>query len=725
MIWALDGQVAARAGAVVSPTTADAGRRRAGGVQRGARPRHRRRRPQRRVRRVRAACTAASCSTSAASPASSTSTRPRWSSTWRPGTFGDHLEDELRTDHGAHPRPLAAVDRAVHGRRLARLPLGRPALDPLREDRGHGPRPRRRPRRRPPDHAPAARPARPSAPTSTSCSSAPRARSASSPAPGSASTRRPPTSAGRAYALPVLRRRASTPCAASCSAAARPRCCASTTRPRPTAPTRPATARCCSCSTRATAPSSTPRWSSSPRCAATPSRADVAHVDHWLEHRNDVAALEALISRGYVVDTMEVAGRWRDLPAHLRRHDRRAPRRRGHAVGVGPPVAQLHRRRLPLLHLRRQDGARRPRPLLPRGVGRRHPRRPRRRRRAVPPPRRRPEPQPLRGRGARPGLRRARRHEGRPRPERHPQPRQARARRRPSDRPGTEPMSILVIDVGTSGLRAAVVRPDATIAVEQHRELLPDTPAPGLVEFDADADGRGRARGGPRGAGRGRPGRRRRHRQPAGVDDRVGPRDRRAGRAGARLAGPAHDRHLPRAPGRRAPRRAERVGHQGRPPARRGRPRPHARPVRRHRRHVARVAPLRGRAPRHRRHQRRRHRRCSAATAATGTTGCSTRSASRGVAAHGRRLAAACVGPATALDGRAADRRARRRPAGVADRPGLRAARRWPRSPSAPAACSTSTSARSARASSARATAAASRSSPGAATASPRGASRP
>jgi alkyldihydroxyacetonephosphate synthase len=42
---------------------------------------------------------------------------------------------------------------------------------------------------------------------------------------------------------------------------------------------------------------------------------DVAHVAHWLEHRNDVAALEALITRGYVVDTMEVVGRWRDLPA--------------------------------------------------------------------------------------------------------------------------------------------------------------------------------------------------------------------------------------------------------------------------------------------------------------------------------------------------------------------------------------------------------------------------
>jgi alkyldihydroxyacetonephosphate synthase len=38
-------------------------------------------------------------------------------------------------------------------------------------------------------------------------------------------------------------------------------------------------------------------------------------VDQWMAKRNDVAALEALISRGYVVDTMEVAGRWRDLPS--------------------------------------------------------------------------------------------------------------------------------------------------------------------------------------------------------------------------------------------------------------------------------------------------------------------------------------------------------------------------------------------------------------------------
>ncbi|MEJ7846294.1 MAG: FAD-binding oxidoreductase [Acidimicrobiales bacterium] len=44
-------------------------------------------------------------------------------------------------------------------------------------------------------------------------------------------------------------------------------------------------------------------------------RLDPGLVDIWMAKRNDVAALEALISRGYVVDTMEVTGRWRDLPA--------------------------------------------------------------------------------------------------------------------------------------------------------------------------------------------------------------------------------------------------------------------------------------------------------------------------------------------------------------------------------------------------------------------------
>ena len=56
-------------------------------------------------------------------------------------------------------------------------------------------------------------------------------------------------------------------------------------------------------------------------------------------------------------------------------------------------------------------------------------------------------------------------------------------------RPGALAMSgtgsILVVDVGTSGVRAAIVRPDATVEHIHHVPVLPDTPAPGLVEFDA------------------------------------------------------------------------------------------------------------------------------------------------------------------------------------------------------------------------------------------------
>lgn len=45
-------------------------------------------------------------------------------------------------------------------------------------------------------------------------------------------------------------------------------------------------------------------------------------------------------------------------------------------------------------------------------------------------------------------------------------------------------MSILVIDVGTSGLRAGVVNPDASITALEHRATPPSTPFPGMVEFD-------------------------------------------------------------------------------------------------------------------------------------------------------------------------------------------------------------------------------------------------
>ena len=44
---------------------------------------------------------------------------------------------------------------------------------------------------------------------------------------------------------------------------------------------------------------------------------------------------------------------------------------------------------------------------------------------------------------------------------------------------------VLVVDVGTSSVRAAVVRSDGSFTAGHERELLPDSPADGLVEFDA------------------------------------------------------------------------------------------------------------------------------------------------------------------------------------------------------------------------------------------------
>jgi glycerol kinase len=48
-------------------------------------------------------------------------------------------------------------------------------------------------------------------------------------------------------------------------------------------------------------------------------------------------------------------------------------------------------------------------------------------------------------------------------------------------------MSVLVIDVGTSGVRAAVVDPDAEVTSLAYQEALPTSPAPMFVEFDAAA----------------------------------------------------------------------------------------------------------------------------------------------------------------------------------------------------------------------------------------------
>ncbi len=47
--------------------------------------------------------------------------------------------------------------------------------------------------------------------------------------------------------------------------------------------------------------------------------------------------------------------------------------------------------------------------------------------------------------------------------------------------------SVLVVDVGTSGLRAAIVDDSGTVCDIEYVAHVPSTPAPGLVEFDAEA----------------------------------------------------------------------------------------------------------------------------------------------------------------------------------------------------------------------------------------------
>ena len=49
------------------------------------------------------------------------------------------------------------------------------------------------------------------------------------------------------------------------------------------------------------------------------------------------------------------------------------------------------------------------------------------------------------------------------------------------------PMSILVVDVGTSGVRAAMVSPGGEVDHVHHRQVLPETPMPNFVQFDAAA----------------------------------------------------------------------------------------------------------------------------------------------------------------------------------------------------------------------------------------------
>ena len=156
-------------------------------------------------------------------------------------------------------------------------------------------------------------------------------------------------------------------------------------------------------------------------------------------------------------------------------------------------------------------------------------------------------------------------------PHRRPRRRSPRRAARPAPaqpgRPAREPSvtAILVLDVGTTSVRAAIVDERLQIVAMARRPFPPATPFPGLVEFDAAELVRIVLDAAARGDGVGRSDRRRRHHQPAGEHDRVGSGDRRADRAGARLAGPAHRRRVHRRPGRARPDAgAEPVGDQGR-----------------------------------------------------------------------------------------------------------------------------------------------------------------
>src|ERR1700744_1033742 len=59
------------------------------------------------------------------------------------------------------------------------------------------------------------------------------------------------------------------------------------------------------------------------------------------------------------------------------------------------------------------------------------------------------------------------------------------ARSRPDQ--GGPAISILVIDVGTSGVRASIVRPDGAVEHTCYQAAPPSPPSPGFVEFDPAA----------------------------------------------------------------------------------------------------------------------------------------------------------------------------------------------------------------------------------------------
>ena len=168
---------------------------------------------------------------------------------------------------------------------------------------------------------------------------------------------------------------------------------------------------------------------SSPRSARTPRSPTSRSSSSGSATATTPSALQALISRDYVVDTMEIAAPWsrcnevyeaataaiRAVPGTLV-----ASAHQSHSYPDGACLyftfaGQPAREERESFYRAAWDAG--------------HPGGPRARRRAEPPPRHRPQPLAVRARRARARLRRARRHQAGARPERHPEPRQARAPR--------------------------------------------------------------------------------------------------------------------------------------------------------------------------------------------------------------------------------------------------------------------------------------------------------
>ena len=270
-----------------------------------------------------------------------------------------------------------------------------------------------------------------SAPTSPSCSSAPRARSASSPARGSGCTRRPPRERRGGVRVRRLRRRARrVPAHPAPRRDARGAPALRRDRGRPLVPDRPRPPR--PARARRGRPADRRRDDGRRRRGVhgRGARSTSTLVEQWLGHRNDV-------QRARGADPARLRGRHDgDLGAvvALLRAIYEAATAAIRAV-PGTLVASAHQSHsypdgaCLYFTFAGQPARRREGRVLPGRVGRRDARGARARRRAEPPPRRRPQPVAVRARRARPGVRRARGREAGARPERHPQPGQARAAR--------------------------------------------------------------------------------------------------------------------------------------------------------------------------------------------------------------------------------------------------------------------------------------------------------